>query len=421
MRRIHQVRRTVFGFVTEEGMGKSFLSWNHTLKYDASKGVTLGPGKTLNLLLKAESLGNAGMYKVGASAKPLRQCPEGFKKLPNGHCEDINECDLSPSVCGQEANCVNEEGGYKCVRECEPGFKVKWDGSCIDIDECALGTHNCPQGKQCLNLPDIDECASSPCVSPLTCLNQMGSHLCLCPNGLFEETAGGCAGVPSTEISSRLLTSNKINNNCEDGFMWNGAKCEDIDECAFDSPCQYECHNSPGNYSCKCPEGYQLIGHQCIDINECKEYPCASDQLCFNILGSFDCIDQPCPNGYQLQDLECIPNCQNCSLPPIRIHLVTLPRGIRSGTSFLRLTAYDTKWRVLYDTKYSIKAIKRFQKRLPFILKTSRGQAILQNVRPLLANSRYKLGIKAISNSPYTKTRFSSEFLVFISVSDKRS
>ena len=110
---------------------------------------------------------------------------------------------------------------------------------------------------------------------------------------------------------------------------------------------------------------------------------------------------------------ECIPNCQNCSLPPIRIHLVTLPRGIRSGTSFLRLTAYDTKWRVLYDTKYSIKAIKRFQKRLPFILKVSFQQfavphlAVVQK-NTLVGGKEQRLSFSSnLSSKPHCKKDFS--------------
>uniref|UniRef100_A0A0N5AL86 EGF-like domain-containing protein n=1 Tax=Syphacia muris TaxID=451379 RepID=A0A0N5AL86_9BILA len=91
----------------------------------------------------------------------------------------------------------------------------------------------------------------------------------------------------------------------------------DIDECAFDSPCQYECYNTPGSYYCSCPDGYYLNGSRCegktikkqftalsiTDKNECLEHPCADDQLCFNHYGDYECITRPCPYGYRLENL----------------------------------------------------------------------------------------------------------------------
>ncbi len=37
----------------------------------------------------------------------------------------------------------------------------------------------------------------------------------------------------------------------------------DIDECSFDSPCQYRCENTQGGYECSCPVGYELDDGKC--------------------------------------------------------------------------------------------------------------------------------------------------------------
>lgn len=49
------------------------------------------------------------------------------------------------------------------------------------------------------------------------------------------------------------------------GMQWTETTCMDIDECAFDAPCQYKCINKVGGYECICPENYALDEFgQCI-------------------------------------------------------------------------------------------------------------------------------------------------------------
>ena len=32
----------------------------------------------------------------------------------------------------------------------------------------------------------------------------------------------------------------------------------DINECAMNNPCNHQCHNEPGSFSCSCRVGYRL-------------------------------------------------------------------------------------------------------------------------------------------------------------------
>lgn len=38
------------------------------------------------------------------------------------------------------------------------------------------------------------------------------------------------------------------------------------------------------------------------DINECLYDPCSENELCFNQLGSYECLTTPCPAEYHLED-----------------------------------------------------------------------------------------------------------------------
>uniref|UniRef100_A0A0M3I3H3 EGF_CA domain-containing protein n=1 Tax=Ascaris lumbricoides TaxID=6252 RepID=A0A0M3I3H3_ASCLU len=154
------------------------------------------------------------------------------------------------------------------------------------------------------------------------------------------------------------------------------------------------------------------------DIDECADEPCTDDELCFNKLGSFDCIANPCPTGYHLDITQCIANCANCSLAPIHIHMLSVPSDVKPGTSLLRLTAYDAQSRVLHRTRFHLKSSSKFSRRAPFALKNEAGRAVLQNVKGLLPNSNHRLTIRSISKSPFTNMKYHSDFIVFISVSD---
>ena len=46
-------------------------------------------------------------------------------------CEDINECEERPGLCGAAGRCLNTQGGHQC--ECERGYQLTADGTgCVD-------------------------------------------------------------------------------------------------------------------------------------------------------------------------------------------------------------------------------------------------------------------------------------------------
>uniref|UniRef100_W5MXR7 Latent-transforming growth factor beta-binding protein 1 n=1 Tax=Lepisosteus oculatus TaxID=7918 RepID=W5MXR7_LEPOC len=57
-------------------------------------------------------------YAVIANGKV--ECPKGYKKMNQTHCQDINEC-LMSGIC-RNAMCLNTRGSYRCT--CAPGYML---------------------------------------------------------------------------------------------------------------------------------------------------------------------------------------------------------------------------------------------------------------------------------------------------------
>ncbi|XP_056411958.1 growth arrest-specific protein 6 isoform X2 [Hyla sarda] len=133
---------------------------------------------------------------------------------------DIDECRLSPDICGT-AKCKNMKSTYTCL--CEEGFLYDISTkSCQDIDECRLSPDICGTAK-CKNVP-----------STYTCL-------------------------------------------CEEGFLYDIStkSCQDINECE-EKRCEQTCVNIPGSYSCHCDgHGGVKLSHDmrtCEDIMPCVPF-----------------------------------------------------------------------------------------------------------------------------------------------------
>ena len=78
------------------------------------------------------------------------QCKTGFLGDGKLACNDINECDVTLSPCGQNSKCINTAGSFECG--CDKGFKHIPD-RCVDIDECKTGGHVCDINAYCYNVP----------------------------------------------------------------------------------------------------------------------------------------------------------------------------------------------------------------------------------------------------------------------------
>lgn len=248
-------------------------------------------------------------------------CRKGYQlQADQVSCRDINECQLrNGSVCNPFQACVNSPGSFRCVNQTEAACRLgeeKLRGRCIDIDECVRGLHRCGQQQQCVNNDgsytctcntgyqasgsvcyDKDECRTqeSQCPSNATCINTQGSYRCECGRGTT------------------------LKNN----------KCEDLDECSigqYSCPRGSRCENTDGSYKCliKCSRGQKLSddgqcrplivdicssiqcgagfscnasspARPCRDIDECSESPpkCKSGEGCLNFIGTYECRD-PC-------------------------------------------------------------------------------------------------------------------------------
>ncbi|KAI6240753.1 EGF-like domain-containing protein [Aphelenchoides fujianensis] len=406
---------------------------------NAQKGRVLEPGTTLRLSSESELDTQNGTddaeMRLKVRADRYGNCPQGYARI-KAFCKDIDECAMDAEACAgrrndHKARCVNKNGGYECHRECDGGFTSDGHGDCVDLNECALGLFRCDNGTDggCV---DVNECLRDPCFAPMECVNFAGGYECVCPVGMeLSEDGTKCTGLNgSTSNPLQHLTFDTKPGpvDCPAGLQWAETSCMDIDECAFDAPCQYKCLNKQGGYECICPPGYVIneLG-QCFDIDECQAKDvCGKGELCFNQLGEYSCIANACPTGYRLQlqgseSADCIPTCRNCSKPVIHIYLIPLPAGLTEGTSLARLAAHDHQGRVLKNTTYhevhgpDTTGIDDADSALD--VATKEGKAIVSLAAQIPPGTKQRLQLRSASVSPDGLHKYSSNFHIFIAIS----
>nr|DBA18217.1 TPA: hypothetical protein GDO54_016492 [Pyxicephalus adspersus] len=382
-------------------------------------------------------------------------CPKGFMTSADGRtCLDVDECTLEESVCHKNQDCKNTMGSYNCVLKCGNGFTVASNGlDCQDINECqesnpchqrcfnTIGSYRCGcdpgyhlKGKSCF---DLNECHQNVCRPDQLCRNTRGSYKCIdiCPIGFTKGENGSCVDVDECRDSSHRCKSNQICENtrgsyqcvCPRGFKSEGPgkPCIDLDECEKQDVCQHECRNVLGSYQCLCPSGYQLMANEktCQDIDEClvQNIQCGVNQMCFNMRGSYQCIDTPCPpnyvrdsSGYCLKN--CAPNDLECVLSPyaLQYKLVSLPFGIAANQDLIRLVAY-TQDGILHPRTTFL--IVDENPTLPFSIREENMKGVVFTNRPLKEPETYRMKVRALSYSTNRTIEYQTTFIVYISVS----
>ncbi|XP_020958298.1 hemicentin-1 isoform X2 [Sus scrofa] len=383
-------------------------------------------------------------------------CPKGLTIAADGRtCQDIDECALGGHTCHAGQDCDNTIGSYRCVVRCGIGFRRTTDGlSCQDINECqesspchhrcfnAIGSFHCGcepgyqlKGRKCL---DINECRQNVCRPDQHCKNTRGGYKCidLCPNGMTKVENGTCIDIDECKDGTHQCRYNQICENtrgsyrcvCPRGYRSQGVgrPCIDIDECENRDTCQHECKNTFGSYQCICPPGYQLMlnGKTCQDVDECLEQNvrCGPNRMCFNMRGSYRCIDTPCPPDYQRHPFSglclknCPPNDLECALSPYALEykLVSLPFGIAANQDLIRLVAY-TQDGVMHPRTTFLMLDEEHT--VPFALRDENLKGVVYTTRPLREPETYRMRVRALSYSANGTIEYQTTFIVYIAVS----
>ncbi|XP_007935886.1 hemicentin-1 [Orycteropus afer afer] len=374
-------------------------------------------------------------------------CPNGMTKAENGTCIDIDECKDGTHQCRYNQICENTRGSYRCV--CPRGYRSQGVGRpCMDINEC--------------------EQVPKPCAHQ--CSNTPGSFKCICPPGQHLLGDGkSCAGLErlpnyGTQYSSYnparfspvrnnyqpqqhyrqyshlyssyseyrnsrtslSRTRRTIRKTCPEGSEASHDTCVDIDECENRDTCQHECKNTFGSYQCICPPGYQLMlnGKTCQDVDECLEQNvhCGPNRMCFNMRGSYQCIDTPCPPNFQRDPVSgfclknCLPNDLECALSPYALEykLVSLPFGIAANQDLIRLVAY-TQDGVMHPRTTFLMVDE--EQTVPFALRDENLKGVVYTTRPLREPETYRMRVRALSYSANGTIEYQTTFIVYIAVS----
>ncbi|OWF55878.1 Fibrillin-3 [Mizuhopecten yessoensis] len=164
---------------------------------------------------------------------------------------------------------------------------------------------------------------------------------CICGPGLegtFCETdIDGCAGqycfhgVLCTDIAAAEVAAAGAEATCAAcpfGLTGDGRTCTEVNECLVYTPCDHNCQDLVGGYSCSCNAGFDLQAdlRSCVDSDEClkgTDLCNTANTQCRNTNGTYAC---DCLSGYayksflECQDInECItgaftcPNNSRCS------------------------------------------------------------------------------------------------------------
>ncbi|XP_067846589.1 hemicentin-1 isoform X2 [Heptranchias perlo] len=383
-------------------------------------------------------------------------CPKGLTISADGRtCQDIDECALDGHTCHAGQDCENTIGSYRCVVRCGIGFRRTLEGlSCQDINECqesnpcqhrclnTIGSYRCVcnrgyqlRGRRCM---DINECRQNVCRPDQQCKNTRGGFRCidLCPSGMTKTENGSCVDINECKDGTHQCRYNQVCENtqgsyrcvCPRGYRSQGVgrPCIDINECENKEPCQHDCKNTAGSYQCLCPSGYRLMpnGKACHDVDECLEQNihCGANRMCFNMRGSYQCIDTPCPPKYQRDPVtgfclkNCPPNDLECALSSYALEykLVALPFGIAANQDLIRLVAY-THDGVMHPR--TIFYMVDEDPVIPFAIRDENLKGVVFTIRPLREPQTYRMKVRASSYSADGNIEYQTTFIVYIAVS----
>ncbi|XP_060779562.1 latent-transforming growth factor beta-binding protein 4 isoform X4 [Neoarius graeffei] len=250
-----------------------------------------------------------------AGGKYTCVCNPGFiLNSQAGHCQDINECLLTPRPC-LAGQCENTMGSFQCV--CPSGYRSNAQQSlCSDIDECRLIPNPCANGR---------------------CENTLGSFRCVCRTG-YKLQNNTCTDFDECDDPLRCPGKECINTQgsyncvpCKPGYGLLNDKCSDIDECRQrPSLCSNgRCENTPGSYRCVCNRGFKLQGNSCTDVNECEDPLQCPGQGCINTLGSYRCVS--CGPGFVITNRRCtdVDECRQVPAPCANGRCENIPGSYR--------------------------------------------------------------------------------------------
>ncbi|XP_040895666.1 hemicentin-1 [Toxotes jaculatrix] len=380
-------------------------------------------------------------------------CPSGMTKGANGTCVDIDECRDGTHQCRYNQICENTRGSYHCT--CPRGYRSQGVGRpCVDINECERLPQPCAH--QCINTPGSFKCTCPPgrhllgdgksCAglerlpsyesysygyrtsqsSPESSSYQQLYH------NLASQSYHSYTATTRRRYGSRSRRETRTQSSqqgflpCQQGFESRGGLCLDINECDMRDTCQHECMNTPGSHRCLCPAGYRLMtnGKTCQDIDECVEQniQCGANRMCFNMRGSYQCIDTPCPPNYQRDPAtgfclkDCPPNDLECTLSPYALEykLLSLPFGIAANQDLIRLVAY-TQDGVMHPRTTFLVVDEDVT--LPFALRDENLKGVLFTTQALREPHTYRMKVRALSYSEDGGIEYQTTFIVYIAVS----
>ncbi|KAK0135302.1 Sushi domain-containing protein 1 [Merluccius polli] len=164
--------------------------------------------------------------KVEGSGK-MCICMHGFSGNGREYCQDKDECLIGIKICGLHTSCHNTFGSYYCT--CRPGFSpsnhqtafIPNDGTyCQDVDECQRIPGVCGAGAGCENLEGDFECR---------CLLGYRVHNAAEPFHPLRDKGSckvvDCGPSPPTVAGTVVLSTtgttygNKVLLGCQDGFV----------------------------------------------------------------------------------------------------------------------------------------------------------------------------------------------------------
>ncbi|XP_034168449.2 low-density lipoprotein receptor-related protein 2 isoform X2 [Pangasianodon hypophthalmus] len=187
--------------------------------------------------------------------------PEEFE------CFDGTLCVMGSAVCDGQAQCPDGSDELNCSQyvgclsgdwTCKNSICIPLSLRCNGFDDC--GDNSDEEG--CGHCGDLNvRCPNGTCLT----LRERCDGVAQCTDGRDEPVTcgktcrdknGGCSHTCTDQLWGAMCS-------CPSGMKLsaNGAKCEDIDECAQPyGPCMHTCINTKGSFQCLCHPGFQLQG-----------------------------------------------------------------------------------------------------------------------------------------------------------------